>query len=615
LDIDKKNNLWIGSVDGLYCFSLVTKQLNRFGQADGLAGNEISAVYIDKNGTKYIGSRGKGITVFSGTLTLNSPKYPLIGNTTPTCITSDQSGDVWIGTETQGLLCFRNGKIIKRYLKKDGLLSDLINLVSTDDNGNLYVGSSLGLNRINSKGSIFTYTGRNGFTGIEAKNNAVFKASDGCLWFGTAKGAICYNPKLDNAYINEPLTNIRKFTVNDKEHLLTQGIKLRYNENRIVFDYSSICLTNPDAVEYKVMLEGADIDWRPVNKQTSWSYPALPANHYKFKVIAKNNVGIWNRTPATFEFRINPPFYQTWWFISICVAIGLIGIVMYIQIRERNLIKEKLVLEETVRERTAEVVEKNSQLAMKNKDITDSILYASRIQNALLPPALPFEHTFTLLRPKDIVSGDFFWFLTNEDKEWMAAVDCTGHGVPGAFMSIIGNNSLNAIVKELGITQPAEILKNLDAEVIKTLHHYQHSKTIQDGMDMALICYDRSKHLLEFSGAFNPLWLIRNGELIETPANRFPIGQDQDRIKVFTNHEIEIQSGDTIYMFSDGYADQFGGVDGKKLKVGKFKEVILSVQKFSMEEQKMKLNEFIEAWKGPISQIDDILVVGRKFEF
>jgi len=615
LDIDQKNNLWIGSVDGLYCFNIATGQLNRFGQADGLAENEISSVYIDKNDTKYIGSRGKGITTFTGTLTLNSPKYPLIGNTTPTCITSDHYGNIWIGTETQGLLCFKNGKVIKRYLKKDGLLSDLINLISIDDNGNLYAGSSLGLNRINAKGTIFTYTGRNGFTGIEAKNNAVFKASDGRLWFGTAKGAICYNPKLDNAYINEPLTNIRKFTVNDREHLLNQGIKLSYNENRIVFDYSSICLTNPDAVEYKVMLEGADIDWRPVNKQTSWSYPALPANHYKFKVIAKNNVGIWNRTPATFEFRINPPFYQTWWFISICIFLGLVAIVMYIKIRERHLIKEKQVLEETVRERTAEVVQKNSQLAMKNKDIMDSIVYASRIQNALLAPSLPFSNTFTLFRPKDIVSGDFFWFLANEDKEWMAAVDCTGHGVPGAFMSIIGNNSLNTIVKELCVTKPGEILDRLDSEVIRTLHHYQHSNQIQDGMDISLISFDNKRRVLEFSGAFNPLWLVRKGEMIEIPANRFPIGQDYEKKKVFTNHEINIEPGDTIYMFSDGYADQFGGTEGKKLKIGKFKELILGLYNFNIEEQKQKLEEFLDKWIGPTPQIDDILVIGRRFEF
>lgn len=615
LGIDIKNNLWIGSVDGLYCFDIATNQLNRFGQAEGLAGNEISAIYIDKSDTKYIGSRGKGISIFTGSVTATAAKYPLLGNTTPTCITSDQSGNVWIGTEGQGLLCIKNGKILKRYLKKDGLLSDLINLVSIDDNGDLYAGSNLGLNKINAKGIIFTYTGRNGFTGIEAKNNAVFKDSGGQLWFGTAKGAICYNPKLDNAFINEPLTNIRKFTVNDKEHLLNQGIKLSYNQNRIVFDYSSVCLTNPDAVEYKVMLEGADIDWRPVNRQTSWSYPALPANHYKFKVIAKNNVGVWNRNPATFEFRINPPFYLTWWFITSCIFIGILGIVTYIKIRERNLIKEKQILEETVRERTAEVVEKNIQLAGKNKDITDSIVYASRIQNALLAPSLPFENTFTLFKPKDIVSGDFFWFLTNEHMEWMAAVDCTGHGVPGAFMSIIGNNSLNTIVKELGITKPAEILDNLDSTVIQTLHHYQHSNQIQDGMDITLISYDRNKRLLEFAGAFNPLWLVRRGEMIELPANRFPIGQDQERKKSFTNHEINIESGDTIYMFSDGYADQFGGSEGKKLKIGKFKELILGLYNYPMEEQKLRLENFLEEWKGNTTQIDDIMVIGRRFDF
>jgi ligand-binding sensor domain-containing protein/serine phosphatase RsbU (regulator of sigma subunit) len=614
LNIDQKGNLWIGTIDGLYTYNIYDDATDRLSQENGLPGNSITAIYIDKNNIKYIGCEQKGLIIFSDSLTLKTPKYPLLGNTTPKCIITDNLGNAWIGTEGQGLLCFKNGKIIKRYQKKDGLLSDLITLVNTDDEGNIYIGTSLGLNKLNNKGTILTYTEKNGFTGVEAEENAVSKDKNGCFWFGTAKGAICYNPKSDNIAPNEPLTRISKITVNYKERPLKDGLRLRYNENSIVFDYSSFCLTNPDAVEFRVMLEGADIGWQPVTKQTSWPYSGLPPNKYVFKVIAKNSAGIWNSKPVTFAFRINPPFYQTWWFITICIVIGAIGVFVYIKIRERNLIKEKEVLEETVKERTAEVVKVNQELAGKNKDVMDSITYASRIQNAVLPVSLPFDNAFALLRPKDVVSGDFFWFLSDGDKEWISAVDCTGHGVPGAFMSIIGNNSLNVIVKELGITQPAEILKKLDEKVAQTLHQYRQDDQILDGMDIALMSYDYQKNLLEFAGAYNPLWLVRKGELIEIPASRCAIGLAPNTQKEFINHQMVIEPGDTIYLFSDGYADQFGGSEGKKLKVGKFRNLILSLHDHQMEEQKKMLEQFLDNWKGKYPQIDDILIIGRRFD-
>jgi len=617
LELDKKGNLWMGTVDGLVYYNVsAKKEPVRLSQENGLAGFDISAIYIDNNNTKYIGSKGKGLTVFTDSLQLNSRKDTLIGSTTPTCITVDISDNLWIGTEDQGLLCLRGRKIIKKYREKDGLLADNISFIIDDDKGNIYVGTNRGLNRINkSTNTIFTYTERNGFTGIDAKNNATYRDSENRLWFGTINGAFCYIPQLDNTPNIEPLTRIEKFIVNRKERQMEPGIRLNYKQNAIIFNYTSICLNNPDAVEYKIMLAGYNDTWEPVTKQTSKEYSALSPNRYIFKVIAKNSAGIWNNQPVTFAFRINPPFYQTWWFITICVLLGAVAMVMYIKIRERNLIKEKQVLEETVRERTAEVVKINIELAGKNKDVMDSIVYASRIQNALLPPSLPFSNTFTLLRPKDVVSGDFFWFLSDGDMEWIAAVDCTGHGVPGAFMSIIGNNSLNTIVKELGITKPAEILKKLDEKVAQTLHSYHQDTQIMDGMDIALMSYDCKRHLLEFAGAFNPLWLIRNGALIETPANRFAIGLAPDFQKNFTNHDVAIESGDTVYMFSDGYADQFGGTEGKKLKVGKFRELIVSLQNYPLDEQKQQLNEFLDNWKGNGPQIDDILVIGRRFEF
>jgi serine phosphatase RsbU (regulator of sigma subunit) len=233
---------------------------------------------------------------------------------------------------------------------------------------------------------------------------------------------------------------------------------------------------------------------------------------------------------------------------------------------------------------------------------------------AILPPEIPFPNTFILFKPKDIVSGDFYWLLEQDGREFIAAVDCTGHGVPGAFMSIIGHNMLNKVVKEFGILQPSEILKYLDREVSTTLHQQGETITVLDGMDMSMMAYRKERNLVEFAGAINPVYLVRNGELIETKGDRFAIGRaDLNVTKEFTNHEVEVQKGDTFYMFSDGYADQFGGRRGKKFMIASLKELILQIQDKSMEEQRTILDGTIEKWRGNIEQIDDILVIGRRF--
>jgi serine phosphatase RsbU (regulator of sigma subunit) len=298
--------------------------------------------------------------------------------------------------------------------------------------------------------------------------------------------------------------------------------------------------------------------------------------------------------------------------------VGLALFVIYVKIRERSLIREKKILEEKVKERTAEVVQKNIELDEKNKDITASIRYAKRIQDAILPPDefvktfLP--KTFVLFKPKDIVSGDFYWLADKKDMVLFAAVDCTGHGVPGAFMSIVGHNLLDQIVGEYGLTQPAAILDALNKSVSDTLRQsYSEDNSIRDGMDIALCSFDRKTNVLEYAGAYNPLWLIRNGELIEYKASKFPIGNlKKGENKKFANNTIQLQPGDTLYIFSDGFADQFGGPGGKKFKYSTFKQLLLDTQQMSMEEQGAHINKVIEEWRGTLEQVDDILVIGTR---
>jgi serine phosphatase RsbU (regulator of sigma subunit) len=230
----------------------------------------------------------------------------------------------------------------------------------------------------------------------------------------------------------------------------------------------------------------------------------------------------------------------------------------------------------------------------------------------MLPREDTFRETFVLYMPKDIVSGDFYWMYDNGDQQFIAACDCTGHGVPGAFMSIIGHNSLNKVVREYGIIRPGPILDQLNAEVVKALMQ-RNEETINDGMDMALIVFDRKKLSLEFAGAYNPVYVVRKGEIFTYKADRFPIGMSsQHATKTFTNQQVEIQPGDMIYMSSDGYADQFGYTDGKKYKSGNVKKLLCGIWNLPVHEQSDRLRKEILDWKGDLQQVDDIMFIGTK---
>ncbi len=287
-------------------------------------------------------------------------------------------------------------------------------------------------------------------------------------------------------------------------------------------------------------------------------------------------------------------------------------------------VNEKM-LEDKVAQRTAEVVHQKAEIELQAqkievfyKQVTDSIRYAKRIQEAILPPdnyvkkLLP--DSFVLYKPKDIVSGDFYWFEQLNGKVMFAAVDCTGHGVPGAFMSIVGHNLLRQIISKYQYTQPSKILDELSKGVRDTLHQRSFEEsTSKDGMDITLCTIDKENYELEFSAAFNPLYLVRNEEIFEIKGNKFSVGIYLEKeIQRFTNHKIKVQKGDVIYIFSDGYADQFGGPKGKKFMQGQFRNLLFDIHRKPMPEQRRILDSTIEHWRGNEDQVDDILVMGYR---
>lgn len=286
------------------------------------------------------------------------------------------------------------------------------------------------------------------------------------------------------------------------------------------------------------------------------------------------------------------------------------GVIFLLAIAERAKKAKKNIIE-----KNKEIEKQKLLVEEKNKEILDSIEYALRIQTAILPPQKIIkqylENSFILYKPKDIVAGDFYWMESINDLVLFAACDCTGHGVPGAMVSVICNNALNRVVREFKLTQPAAILNKTLELVID--HFSKSEEDIKDGMDISLCSVNFKTKKLEWAGANNPLWLIQNGELIETKADKQPIGKN-DNVKLFTNHSYTLNNGDAIYIFSDGFADQFGGETGqKKLTRKRFKELVLSIQEKPMQEQGIILDNFIINYRNQFEQIDDILVMGVKF--
>lgn len=293
---------------------------------------------------------------------------------------------------------------------------------------------------------------------------------------------------------------------------------------------------------------------------------------------------------------------------GLAVAIVLIILVSFAFVNKRR-------DNQIIAKQKEEVELQHQELEAKNQEITDSIQYAKRIQMAILPPDKMFKShlpdSFVLYKPKDVVAGDFYWLSHTDDLVLFAAADCTGHGVPGAMVSVICNNGLNRSVREFGLTDPGQILDKTRELVIREFEKSE--EDVKDGMDISICALSKKTGQLAWAGANNPIWIIRSGssEIEEIKGDKQPIGV-YELSKPFTTHSIQLDQGDSLYLFSDGYADQFGGENGKKYKSGKFKKTILEIAGLPMSDQAKALDERFESWRGSIEQIDDVCVIGVK---
>jgi PAS domain S-box-containing protein len=268
------------------------------------------------------------------------------------------------------------------------------------------------------------------------------------------------------------------------------------------------------------------------------------------------------------------------------------------------------------KQKELEILNRNTELFNRNREIFESLDYARNIQQAILPSSGRlkgnFSDAFALYQPKDVVSGDFYWTYSNDNISYTAVVDCTGHGVPGALMTMMANAMLKDVVIKRNITEPAQVLSALDEELAQIIHAQGNTVKAHDGMDVAFIRHDKVNQKVTFAGAFRPLILVSNGQLIEYSASHYPIGFYHDVVKNFEQQEISVKEGDMLYMFTDGYVDQFGGEQGKKFNKKNFKDLLLSMHDMEFAEQKGFLEYSLLNWRQKQLQTDDVLVMGLK---
>jgi serine phosphatase RsbU (regulator of sigma subunit) len=557
--------------------------------------------------------------------------------------------------EDYGKIYFATAEGVFSFFKPDSLIKDTekwkninslnfgIHRMIKDKNGNFYVivysEEDQDIFKISKKGDIIpifkrevnidcSYCSRKQDNEAEIKkvtnyiSHAVYPDSNDIVWIGGTHGAFKYVDSL-NYHSNLIDVSIRK--VNSKDHLFYFGgsffnhqnsllnhqiviPSLNFESNSIKFEFACHYYDEKWSNSYKYFLEGFDIEWSDWKSETKTFYNNLPEGDYIFKVKAKNTHGI-ESDETTFKFTILPPWYRTIW--AYFGYVLLLGGFVYgaVTFSTRS-------LKAIIKERTAEVVKQKELVEHKNKDIMDSINYAQRIQRAILPTnellTTKLKETFVLYQPKDVVSGDFYWYTEKGKDVFVAVADCTGHGVPGAFMSMIGSSMLNHAVNEQGVIEAGEILSVVHKGIRHSLK--QEETQNRDGMDIALLRFtinDSNEIVkLQYAGANRPIWFFRNGELGEIKATKSSIGGHTSEDQIFTSNEVEFDKGDVFYIFSDGYPDQFGGEKGKKLTTKKLKDLLMLIYKDSMSKQKDHLDKAFSDWKGENEQVDDVCFIG-----
>lgn len=610
--------IYIATRNGLFGLNTIDSSIVHKTSEQGIMHNRVNGFYKDPNTPNiYVASVSNYLFRLKGN-ELDEIEIKSDGSIiTMTSIGGDSLGNIWIATEGDGVYKY-DRKNVKQFTAQNGLQSEYCYSLSGDQNGNIWIGHRGGVSKIDvSTNDIKRFDKRVGFDG-DCLPNAIFVDADNNVWFGTNKGVFKYVSRKNTVNKIPPLTNLIgvNITGNDIDELYTsKKIKLPYGSYKVKFNFIGLSFNNNREISYEYKLKGYDADWIKGGSDGFATYTKLEEGSYTFLVRACNSDGYCSDETASVKLIIATPYWKKTWFITLVGMGSLALIAALIYYRERRQKKVREYLETELSKRTKEVIEQKEELEEIHKDVTDSINYAQRIQKAVIPKLSQlqehFPDSFILFRPRDVVSGDFYWMNTTDDgRIVIACADATGHGVPGAFMSLIGSAILQDLMKRPEIDSPDKMLYALDKELMEILST-ENGEQPRDGMDICVCEINTETKRVRISSAMRPYYLTNKGQVLAFKGSRYPIGGGYEGYtKEFYLDSHQLNSGDMVYLFSDGLPDQFGGPKGKKYKGRQLLNDLIEVNDKSGVEQLAHLEKKLDDWLVGYSQVDDILIIG-----
>ena len=649
---DSKGYLWLTtSLEGVARIDPGTGDYTIYEYTQANSGvqifEEVLAITEDHNGGMWFGTRNMGLYRLdprSGEFTFytHDPADPnSLGANAIYALHEDTKGNLWIGTRGAGLnvleLPAGEEAVFQKISSRQGLFGDWVLGIQEDGQGNIWASGS-GLSEVTAGNrQVRSYF----FS--ESNQGAFYKSPVSGKFYLGSSGFDIFHPDSIEGRRSDSRILINGFSrYNSKDQsgaaidvpgiYTYDSITMRYTDKVLTLEYLSLDYDAQEERHYAYLLENFNKDWIRPGTERKITLIGLSPGKYRLRVKTISSTGSFSDNEATLALSILPPWWKSGVAYGAYVIAFILGLYGFIRLRTRSLKREKEVLEAVVEERTREISDQKDEIRTQRDqiqeqrdtvisqrdEIIESINYARQIQSAMLPPESYINEllheNFILYRPRDIVSGDFYWVKQIRQYIILAAADCTGHGIPGALLSMLGISYLNEIVQRREITQADQIMNELRDQIKRSLRQHGQPDESRDGIDMALCVIDLKNMAMQYAGAYNPLYMIREKAgkpaLTEIKGDRMPLGYYQSREGSFANHCIKLERGDTFYLFSDGLVDQQGGREHKKFKSARFKRLLLEIQDLSMQMQKETLERTIKEWMDGHPQIDDILVVG-----
>jgi ligand-binding sensor domain-containing protein/serine phosphatase RsbU (regulator of sigma subunit) len=625
-----EKNIYACTSAGLYVINPDNLQYQVLNTETGLMHNNIKYVFVDSKKHMWVCSQGsliyyvdelKEVKMFDDVQGLKN------FNTQTVC--EDKNKNVWISSLGDGVFKF-NGRKFENYTVADGLKSAYCYGIVADYKNGIWVAHANALSYKNNNKKNFNRIGGNSdlLQNNFIENSVFYDKKENEILFGTNEGIVKINTTKQRFNEVEPVLSILNISINGDRILSLNDTVLKYNSYDFSFDFIGVCLSDPSNVKYryKLKLEGTDDNWETVNDgSTKIGFAKLKNGEYTFMLYAANNDGLWTSNPVTYKFIIDTPYWQKWWFIITTICGVTLLVIISIKWRTKKLIQNQKELEHKIHLQTIEIraekehIQKmNQELKVLHDDLRDSINYAQNIQSSIIPslqnvlgPVEVFEH----FQPKDVVGGDFYgYYLLPDNNKIVFLADCTGHGVPGGFLTVIAKALLDKIVLEMKIYPPKEIIYKLNSEFRLFFGGNSNDENVRyEGLVISLCHINYATKMVEICVAGNPFYYSSNSEVISYKGSRSSVGYEENMGELNVL-QIPIHPNLRLYMFSDGLQDQFGGTSAKRFSSKKVSGSLNLSKHLNVKEQGSLVLDEWNAWKGASEQVDDVSLIIMKFD-